>query len=376
MLSVSSLIAITSLAMVLVTTDRPKAEADLLSPFPRTSMIAAAPAVSSAKLKCETPPPAVRDIIVDSKFGEDRRSHNSTVVDPESAANYAESTKALTAYTRRVAGMADRFADPTSAGARDTRCALLWMNAWAEQDALLGEVNATGESVRKWELATLATAYLKIRDGSLDPERSARVRRWLKRLAEKVRADYSRNLEADSRSNNHLNWAAWAVMAAAIGADDRELFDWSVDRFHYALAQIADDGTLPLELKRRHLAAAYHNYALAPLILTREGAAANGIALSAGEAAHLQKLVDVVISSYTDPALLEARTGHRQDLSKVSATHLAWLEPYYARSHDPRVRDLIERNRPLSFSRLGGNLTALFGEGRGAPKPPTTAPDR
>ncbi len=33
-------------------------------------------------------------------------------------------------------------------------CAIDWMNKWAEKKALIGEVNKSGESVRKWTLGT------------------------------------------------------------------------------------------------------------------------------------------------------------------------------------------------------------------------------
>ncbi len=332
------------------------------SPFPRADHIAIASIASSSEPKCPLAPPPVRDIISVSKFGENRRAHASTVIDPEAASEYAESIRSLSDFSRNVSSVADRLVDKHGTGGRDARCVMLWLSVWAEHDALLGRVNNTGEAVRKWELASLATSYLKIRSAPHDPEQSAIVRGWLKRVARHVEADYSRNLTLDSRSNNHLNWAAWAVMAAAIASDDSELFDWSVNRFRYALAQIGEDGTLPLELKRRQLALAYHNYALAPLIMLREGAAANGIALSPDEHRRLRTLIDLVLTGIDNPSAIEARTGFPQDMKEISAAHLAWLEPYYARSRDPRVKQVVEANRPLSFTRLGGNLTALFGD--------------
>lgn len=350
-----------TLAVVMAMTGPPAQPASLRSPFPQADSIAAAPSFGTAKLRCQRAPQAVRDIVTVSKFGQSRRSTNSTVLDDEAAEAYAADTRAITAFTRRVSAMADGFSEGTESGSRDAHCALSWMNSWAEQDAMLGRVNATGESVRKWELATLATAYLKIRSAPLDRDKAARVRRWLGRVAEAVRSDYSHNLKEDSRSNNHLNWAAWAVMTAAIAADDRYLFDWSIERFRYALHQIGPDGTLPLELKRRQLAASYHNYALAPLIMLREGAIANGASVSADEDARMMRLVDLVLDTLADPKFLENKAGYKQDITKITATHLAWLEPYFARSRDARAIPLLERYRPLSFSRLGGNLTVQFG---------------
>ena len=350
------------LAVVMAVTGPPPQRGTLRSPFPVAESIAAAPAAGSAKSRCQRPPQAVRDIVTISKFGQNRRANDSTVLDEEAAEAYAADTRTITTFSRRVSAMADGFSEGAESGGRDAHCALAWMNHWAEQDALLGRVNAAGESVRKWELATLATAYLKIRSAPLNRDEAARVRRWLGRVAAAVRADYSRNLSEDSRSNNHVNWAAWAVMAAAIADDDRELFDWSIDRFHQALRRIEADGTLPLELKRRQLAASYHNYALAPLIMLREGAIANGSPLGAQDNARLMRLIDVVLTMLDDPQFIADRAGHQQDMTKITVMHLAWLEPYFARSHDCRAVPFLERLRPMSFTRLGGNLTVQFAD--------------
>lgn len=360
--TVKLLLASAAVAFVMVNAQGASSRSTLASPFARAETIAAAPTVLSGKINCEEPPAAVRDIVTVSKFGSDGRLHDSTVIDPDDAAEYATDVRAVTVFSRRVSRLADGFADQSPTGVRNARCALLWMNDWAEQDALLGRVNPAGEAVRKWELGTLAAAYLKIRNAPHDPVQAQRVRKWLAKLARAVQSDYSRNLKNDSRANNHINWAAWSVMAAAIAADDEALFDWSLDRFRFALAQIDADGTLPLELKRRQLALAYHDFALAPLLLLQEGAAANDVSLTPSERAGLQRLIDLVLFGLADPRAMEFRTGYVQDLTAITPTQLAWLEPYYARTRDPRAKALLDQYRPLISTRLGGNLTLLFGE--------------
>lgn len=356
------LVAGAALVFVAVNAQDASSRSTLASPFVRAETIAAAPSVLSGKINCEEPPAAVRDIVTVSKYGTGGRFNDSTVLDPDNAAEYASDVRAITMFSRRVSRLADGFSDQTPAGVRNARCALLWMNDWAEQDALLGRVNPAGEAVRKWELGTLAAAYLKIRNAPHDPVQAQRVRKWLANVAWAVKSDYSRNLKNDSRANNHLNWAAWAVMAAAIAADDEALFDWSIDRFRFALAQIGPDGTLPLELKRRQLALAYHDFALAPLLLLQEGAVANGVVLTRGERERLQSLIDLVLSGLADPRAISARAGFLQDPAAITPTQLAWLEPYYARTRDRRAKALLDEYRPLISTRLGGNLTLLFGE--------------
>lgn len=365
--------SLAALALAVSAIDPEPQRAALISPYPRADAIAAAlPLPGRTRPSCPSAPPAVRDVVTVSKFGENRRAHDSTLVDDDAAEAYARDTQAVTAFSRKVSAMADSFTENSGRGSRDAHCALAWLNSWAEQDALLGRFNDTGEAVRKWELATLATAYLRIRSAPLDRDQAARVQLWLDRVARAVRNDYARDPARDSRLNNHLNWAAWAVMAAAIAADDRELFAWSRDRYRLALRQVRPDGTLPLELKRRQLAANYHTFALAPLVMLREGLLTNGVTPSADEEARLSRLAGLVLVTLSDPQQMAALSGFSQDMSRITPTHLAWLEPYYARSHDPRALPWLERYRPLSFSRLGGNLTVQFGPATPpASRPPT-----
>lgn len=354
--------SLAALALAVAAGDPKPQRAALASPFPRADAMAAAlPDPGRMRDACPPAPAAVRDIVTVSKFGENRRAHDSTQLDDEAAEAYARDTQAVAAFSRRVAAMAENGLENPGRAGRDAHCALAWLDSWAEQDALLGRFNDTGEAVRKWELATLATAFLKIRSAPLDRDRAARVRAWLDRLARAVRQDYDRQPARDSRLNNHLNWAAWAVMAAAIAADDRELFGWSRQRYRLALRQVASDGSLPLELKRRQLAASYHAFALAPLVLLREALLANRVSPTPDEELRLSRLADLVLTTLENPQRLAMLSGYPQDMAWITPTRLAWLEPYHARSPDLRALPWLERYRPLTFSRLGGNLTAQFG---------------
>jgi hypothetical protein len=56
-------------------------------------------------------------------------------------------------------------------------------------------------------------------------------------------------------------------MAASVALNRQDLFNWSVKEYRIAAGQIEADGTLPNERQRRERAAAYHNYALQPLVM-------------------------------------------------------------------------------------------------------------
>ena len=57
---------------------------------------------------------------------------------------------------------------------------------------------------------------------TLDSDAKGRVKDWIRSLAQVVRVDYSTDTEKTSRRNNHLYWAPWSVMAAALALNDRE----------------------------------------------------------------------------------------------------------------------------------------------------------
>jgi poly(beta-D-mannuronate) lyase len=97
-----------------------------------------------------------------------------------------------------------------------------------------------------------------------------------------------------AKTNNHSYWAAWSVMAASVALNRQDLFNWSVKEYRIAAGQIEADGTLPNERKRRERAAAYHNYALQPLVMHRF-AQANGVDLLPENQYALQRLANWVL---------------------------------------------------------------------------------
>lgn len=308
---------------------------------------------------CDKVPAPVRDIATVSKYGE-KNSTNSSVVDEESEQQYLQDIAPIVSFTTEVSNRTDHFIEGRSTGDYDARCALDWLDAWAQGGAFLGTVNRQGEAVRKWELGTLATSYIKLAEApTIDPDKLTRIRTWIHAIAMEVKADYSRDTTKSSRNNNHMNWASWSVLAAGIATNDRSLFDWGLQGYVKALDQIQDNGSLPLELERRKRAASYHMFALQPLIMIAEAAEANGIEAYAMKGNRLQKLIDLNIAAVADPQIIGKMNGFHQDPS-YSESSLSWIEPYYARTGDQRVVPLIEKYRPFGSRRTGGDMTALF----------------
>jgi poly(beta-D-mannuronate) lyase len=304
-------------------------------------------------------PEPIRDLAGVSYYTD---AHHS-VADPALKRRNQEAFVPLRAFVAGVVALADRWmlgrpADPAIAAQ-----AVRALAVWARADALLGSVNQQGEYEREWTLAGLALAYLRVRDAAgADVAGRADVERWLVRIAEAVRPHYGHAGRASS-ANNHAYWAGLAVAAAGAAAQDRALYDWGLGQARVGIGQVRTDGFLPLELERRALALHYHLFALAPLVMTAELAAANGTNLYEEGDGALRRLAARTIAGLRDPAPFAAAAGAPQELKlPPRGADLAWAEPYFARFRDRRLAPLLAAARPLRDDRLGGDLTAAFGD--------------
>jgi poly(beta-D-mannuronate) lyase len=303
-------------------------------------------------------PAPVRDLNGVSYYTDAHRS----VVDPVLQRQNEEAFAPLRAFVARVVTLADDWMvsrPPRSAYAAQAVEALA---VWARAGALLGAANRQGEYEREWTLAGLALAYLRVREApGVDPSSRADTEAWLAKLAELVRPNYDRPGRA-SAANNHASWAGLAVAAAGAAAQNRALFEWGLSRARLGIAQVRADGFLPLELERGTRALHYHLFALAPLVMTAELAAANGVDLYGEGNGAIRRLAERVIAGLADPAPFAAAAGAAQEVKRPPrGADLAWAEPYFARYHDRRLAPLLAAARPLRDDRLGGDLTAAFG---------------
>lgn len=318
------------------------------------------PPEDTESFTCPPAPAAIVDIQTVSKYGEKAgKLNNSTIVDPESEAEYLADTAPIKNYVKFIVKRADHYIAGNNSAHAEARCALDWLAAWAEGGAFLGEVNRQGESVRKWELGSFATTYLKVQSASDDETQKRKIKAWISEIAYKAKEDFSTNTQLKSRRSNHLYWAAWGVLSAGLATGDKALFDWGVDRYRFAIDQIRDDGSLDLEMARRTKAASYHMFALVPLVMIAEAGEENGLDLYGLQNRRLQKLIDLNLAALDDLKVIGDKAGYPQE-DLYTESSLAWMEAYYARFHDQRVLKWLEKNRPMASSRIGGDMTALY----------------
>lgn len=323
-----------------------------------TSRLAGAVAVPAAlvvlattALACPAPPSPVRDLDIPRFYGDAAGSR----IDPAQKAKHEAAVTPLTEFLRHVTGEADKSLKRAGGpGEREAaRCALTWIAAWAKGDAWLGRtVSQQGEYQRKWDLAGVALAYLKLRQHATAEERRL-IEPWLDRFAIAARAFFD---DPRHKRNNHWYWLGLALGATGLAIDSER--HWAEARRIMADAarDIRGDGALPLELARQGRATHYHAFAVMPLVILAELGAAKGEDwYRLGDGA-LHRLVGLTVAGFADPKIFEKLSGSPQQ-PVANSMGTGWL-PLYVRRFPGRLAGELPGMR-TSHRWTGGDVMPL-----------------
>jgi len=321
----------------------------LLSPWNADSVPAA-----DVAYQCPAPALPPRDFATNSYYIDPRHS----ITDPVLKKKYEESVAGIDAFSRSVAAASDRYRTTGSNAA--AQCVADLLTAAARQKALAGKMDGFQASyVQGWALGAWAVAWLKIRGSrAVSREQAGAIMPFLKKLAEANREYYEtrrRGRRPNDADNNHLYWAAFAIAAAGIAANDRSLFEWSVAAYRHGIEDIRPDGTLPMEMARGQMALHYHLYALPPLVMLAEFGAANGLDLYAERDFAIRRLVQRCVAGLESPAFFERQTGIPQVVTQeIEAWQISWGQPWTRHFPEAKITELLGRARWLSYTSLGG----------------------
>ncbi len=312
---------------------------------------------------CEEPPtPYTSSLLFTSKYEGSDSARDQLSADAER--RYREATSDISRLEKGSIKLAEGYLQGKP-GIASRLCLISWLESWGQAGALLSEEhNHTGMSVRKWALATTASAYFLVKAPEnapeIDVEKRKVIEEWLAQLAQKVVIDWSNRPE--SKRNNHDYWAAWSVMITSIVLNRQDLFNWANNGLREGLAQIDQEGFLPNELRRSTRALGYHNYSIQPLVMLTAFSEANHTELTPTEQQALTRLVTVTVKSLSDPAPFEQKTGATQVTDGLVTNYaLAWMEAYVQYFNESALfSPYFETLRPMKTTRLGGNLTRIF----------------
>lgn len=300
---------------------------------------------------CTYPPDLAARIAASDYYSDSAHS----LVDPARLKAYRQAVMPLQHAAQQVVVMADRYRAHGDIAAAN--CAARWLGRFAADGVLTGSMSSNqAYYTQGWMLGAFAVAWLKTRpaEQNLDPAMRARVTGWLAHVADDNRGYYDPRVGKTDATNNHRYWAGFAVIAAGIAADRRDLFDWGIRSYEIGVDQITADGTLPLEIARRSLALHYHLFAAAPLVAIAELAAANGVDLYSRDDHALARLVNRAASGIAAPDWFAAKAGVAQQPIKLNADDIAWAAPFAHRFHDPQLAELLAKTQSRSILYLGG----------------------
>ncbi|KML43879.1 poly(beta-D-mannuronate) lyase [Burkholderia cepacia] len=279
-----------------------------------------------------------------------------TTIDPpgyyDDAAGYARAVKPMRDFISRLNTAADKG---------DWACALSLLESWAQADALMGRISGyQGYYERSWAGTDFAMVILRMPRDVRDANRARfdAIDPWLERIAIATR---------DSEAINHLHnnlvyWAGLDLIAIGTVTNNASLIDSGLLRVREGIRDIGPDGALAREVKRGNRALHYHTFALLPLVFAAELVQRRHIDLYRENNGAISRLANLVIDAVENPASFTAITPIKQDLFPWTfRDELSWVEPYYARFHDPRLPAIIAPRRPFDEWRLGGNVTAVWG---------------
>jgi poly(beta-D-mannuronate) lyase len=226
-----------------------------------------------------------------------------------------------------------------------------WIRHWAEAGAWLGTMGTKqAEYQRKWDLAGVSLAYLKVRGFATAADRAV-IEPWLRRFADEARTFFD---DPARRRNNHWYWLGLALGAVGTAIDSPRHWVEARAIMADAARDVAADGTLPPELARKERALFYHAFSVMPLVVLARLAEARGEDFYALGGGALDRLVTRTIGGLADPGSFDSLAGTRQE--RHVRPGAGWYQ-LYARRRGATAGPIVAM--PAGHRWLGGDVIVL-----------------
>ena len=334
----------------------------LLATGPTTAL--AAGSDTGKPFACADVPEPVVSLSFGSRYTADSKTRSE--IDTESNAEVdraLEPVDKLITYLSKTAN--DALASESGRSER-VACVGSTLAAWASAGALTELDTLNANLAIGPRFAGLALAFLQADElGGMDAAHREAIVPWLKTGAETIRTFFDGIPEMNASRNNLRAWSGLAVGAIGLAAKDETLLDWGRESFRLVACAATADGSLPLEMGRADKALHYQIHAVSPLVVSAVLLASptfDGFTECDGA---LPRIVGFTLAAMKDPSIVTTITGKKQsfkvgDEVKQSFS-VAWAEPYLGHVADADLEAFVAGLRPLSNSKLGGNLTRIYG---------------
>ena len=251
-------------------------------------------------------------------------------------------------------------------------CVMDWLHTWAEADALNELDSLNARLAVSPRLAGMALAYLQAETvAGVDEARDKTIIAWFDQRAKTVMTFFEQEAGPLASTNNLRAWAALATAAIGRITGDEPTLLWSRESYKILVCGAEESGALPAEMERGERALHYQLHALAPLVVAIGLIDPDGTADEELCRAKLEQIADFTLAGVKDPQTVADLVGKDQVFSGDDETQpadyqLAWAEAYLKRYANSELEELIEPLRPLTYSKLGGDLTAIYGASKPA----------
>jgi poly(beta-D-mannuronate) lyase len=327
------------------------------------AMIYAVPAFGAAPRDCVAAPDPIVALDYPSRYAEYDDSR--ATIDPLREAEAETAVAPVDAFIALLADEAGGLYQGSPLQRRaSAECILNQMTVWARADALSQLRTETVRLTIGARYAGFALILWQTLPYAYDHPDRAIVLGWLtQRLADQqvVWEDAS----PGARQGNLRAWAGLAAAALAVQIEDQALAAWADAAVRDVVCSALPDGSLPQEMSRGPRALHYQLHATAPLVTAAALLERLGLKASHHCEGALHRVVDFVVSDLDRGSRTENITGEPQTLfgeaDRLQPYQLAWLEPYLTLVRDDQLDAWAAEMRPMVFSKLGGDQTALWG---------------
>ncbi|TPW27666.1 alginate lyase [Martelella alba] len=268
-------------------------------------------------------------------------------------------------FVRQLADLSNAAMINPAIAAENAGCVIDGIYDWATAGAFSQLDTENAELTYPSRLAGVAAAYRQVRPLVTDraAEKST-IETWLQTNAEAMIRYWNDDAPPRARVSNLRAWAAFAVTEAGLLLDEPDFLDWASDSQSLILDTQLEDGSLPVEMRRGKYALHYQLHALAPLTVSRLLLCQAGHFASADDIARLRKGVEFALDGISDPERIAQIAGKQQSLPSGLVNQqkfeIAFLEAYLSLIDDVPLDLKLRPLRPLSNSKLGGDLTMLY----------------
>ncbi|CAH0342095.1 alginate lyase family protein [Rhizobium sp. CECT 9324] len=323
---------------------------------------------NAAEETCFTVPTPVVSLGFGSRY--ETASATRSDIDEESDAAVTKALKPIDQFIQNLAKQVTKAGKETDPATRKEyqRCVIDAVYQWAAANALSDMRTDNAKLSVPSRVGGIAIAYAQSRNqvsGVSDRQRV--IEKW---LLERGRAtvDFFDNDATKGAARNNLRaWASLAVGEVGILNEDKPLTDWAILSNRTMIAGASVDGSLPLEMNRKQYALHYQLHAMSPLVTSIARLCDAGYGKGGADLAKLATMAKFSFDAVKDPTIVHKITGIKQTVKpglKDNTSSLGWLEPYVSLSNDKKLESEFADLRPLSNSKLGGNVTELYGNRR------------